>query len=164
VEQKQDDDVDAILSVPDNILSKDAHVEVATDKLGNVYFGGSSSAGDCDGGNADILQKELSPIQRTHGSTGEDDLPCDQAHGGSSPTDTCNDLQDDLLPCSATVSADPGMLGLTTILDHCDVCAGREDGSIIISSGDIEDVNISATPVDMQDSQGNPTQSLGKDM
>jgi hypothetical protein len=91
-------------------------------------------------------------------------LPFDQAHGGSSPADTCNNLQDDSQPCSATVSADPVMLGLTANSDHYDECAGREDGSIIISSGDIKDVNISATPVDMQDSQGNPTKSLGKDM
>jgi hypothetical protein len=52
---KKNDDVDAILSVPGNTLSEDAHGEAGTDKLGNVYFGGSSSGGDCDGGNADIL-------------------------------------------------------------------------------------------------------------
>jgi hypothetical protein len=55
VDQKQNDDVDAILSVPGNTLSEDAHGEAGTDKLGNVYFGESSSGGDCDGGNADIL-------------------------------------------------------------------------------------------------------------
>jgi hypothetical protein len=33
VEQKQNDDVDAILSVPGNTLSEDAHGEAGTDKL-----------------------------------------------------------------------------------------------------------------------------------